>query len=170
MKYVGGIIALETPCERNSVGTWGVPKRYYIDENLFKLKDTEDSPFGEYGIEKDKIIKHREYCLYNVADHVRVYLDMLYECQFDELRGLYHECIKDLRCRSDIFAYTFYKLRNLDVFPKVNKFMCEEFGNAWLSYLNAIDSVAEHIGTHQVDMQQLVALQQKSTHAESISA
>lgn len=170
MKYVSGIVAFEVPCNRNSVGTWGIPKRYYVDDTLFVLKDSENSPFGDYGIEKDKLVKHREYTVFNVADHVRAYLDMLYECKFDELKGLYYECVKDLKCRSDIFTYTFYKLRNLDIFPQVNEFMYEEFGNAWHSYIDAVNKVSEHIGSHQLEMEQLVTLQNKVHNAESISA
>lgn len=168
MKYVSGLPALGMPCERQSVGIWNVSKVEFLDNFETHLRDTDDSPFKDYGIEKNRIVRKREYCVYNVADHVRVYLDYLYECKFEELRGLFHFAIKDLKCRSDIFMMTFYRLKELPIWDSVNMFMTEEFGNAWESYISSIYGVSEHIAKQQTSMEQLKIAQLKAEKGEPL--
>lgn len=147
MRYITGIIAMGTECSLNTPGLWNIPKETYLDEEIFKNVESDDSPFKDWGIEKNKIIKYREFSLYNVANHVRAYVDMLYDGKFDELKDVFFEAINDSKSRLDIFMLVYGKLRHLAQFKKINKFMEEEFGNAWLSYIDAVNTVAEHISS-----------------------
>lgn len=145
MQYVTMMAAFGIPCNRSSCGKWNLRREDFTAEDKFITRESEESPLKDYGIEKDKLVPYREYCVYNVADHVRAYCDMLYECKFDEMHGLFHECIADLECRKDIFMLVYGKMRTAAWFSQIDLFMEEEFGNAWVSYKNSIESVSKHI-------------------------
>ena len=145
MQYVSGYIAFGIPCSRDSVGVWNIPKEEYTDNFESYLMESENTPLGTYGIEKNKLVPKHEYVLYNVADHVRAYCDLLYLGKFDILEGLFDYAIKDLKCRKDIFMVTYGKLGHVADFDKIHDFMCDEFGNAWVSYVNAVQSNADFL-------------------------
>lgn len=161
MMYITGRVALSVPCERESTGLWNVRRSDFLNEEMMKLHDSQESPFKDYGIEKNKMIHYHEFCTYNVADHVRAYVDMLYAGQFDELKGLFAEAINNAKCRTDIFMLVYGKLRHLAEFTEINEFMEEEFGSAWLSYKDAVRSSAEHIEKHQEEMLNLETVQSR---------
>lgn len=162
MRYVTGIIALGTECELNTPGLWNIPKETFIDEKMCKNVESDESPFKDWGIEQNKIIKYREFCLFNVANHVRAYVDMLYDGKFDELKDVFFEAINDSKSRQDIFMLVYGKLRHLAQFKKINEFMEQEFGNAWLSYMDAINTVAEHISNQADAIEQLEKIQNEA--------
>jgi hypothetical protein len=162
MQYITGIIAFGVDCKRDSVGRWNTTKSEFLDDNLFMLKDSDESPFKDYGIEENKIVPYREFFTYNVEDHVRAYCDLLYEHNFDFLKDAFDEYIRSAKCRKDIFMLTYGKLRNLAGFREVNEFMTQEFGNAWISYIDSVDSVAEHISARQEEIERLEKLQSGS--------
>ncbi len=145
MKYVTMIPAFGVPCDRNSCGKWNLRKEDFTNEDKFTTRESDESPLGEYGIELNKLVPYREYCTWPVADHVRAYCDMVYECKFEELKGLFHECIADLECRKDIFMLIYGKMRTVGWFDSINKFMSDEFGNAWSSYVDSVKSAANHV-------------------------
>lgn len=147
MQYVTGIPAFGIPCELDSVGRWNILKEDYVDEERFTIKESDDMPLKDYGIEKNKLVPYREFCTYNVANHVRAYVDLLYMERFDILPGLFAECINNSKCRKDIFMLVYGKLRNLAQFKEINEFMCNEFGNAWMSYVQAVMAMAEHLAS-----------------------
>ena len=145
MKYLTGILAFQVPCELDSLGLWNMSKKSFTDESLWDMRESDESRFKDWGIEKDKIIPGRDYTLWNVANHVRAYVDMLEGKQFDKLKGLFLEAIFEPKCRQDIFMLTYGKLRHLADWSEYNRFMKDEFGNAWMSYIDSIHSVAAHI-------------------------
>ena len=155
MKYITGIVAFGVQCERNSTGKWNLTKDDFLNEENMKLKESDDSPFKDYGIEENKLVPYHDICTYNVADHVRAYVDMVHEQRFDELVGLFYESIGDMKCRQDIFMLVNGKLRHLAGFQKVNEFMQQEFGNAWVSYIDSVERVAEHIANNQAALEAL---------------
>lgn len=161
MKYVTGIIALGVPCSLDTCGKWNVTKAQYIDENLMRLRESDESPFKDYGIEMNKIVPYHEFCLYNVANHVRAYLDLLYEGEFEVLEELFYDCIDNGKARKDIFMCVYSKLRNLACFTEVNQFMEKEFGNAWNSFKDTIRNSAEHIATASEKYQAALASRAK---------
>lgn len=160
MQYITGYLAFGIPCELPTPGKWNITKQEYLDENLFKLRDSDESPFKDYGIEKNKIVPHREFCLFNIANHVRAYVDMLYDGQFDMMRDLFFECINNAKAREDIFMLVYGKLRKLDCYKEVNEFMTEEFGNAWLAYVDAIHSMSQHIADRQDEISDILKKQE----------
>lgn len=159
MQYVTGYLAFGIPCELPTPGKWNITKSEYLDDKLFKLVNSEDSPFGDYGIEKNKLVPHREFCLFNVANHVRAYVDMIYAGEFDKLKDLFFECINNAKAREDIFMLVYGKLRKLACYREVNEFMCEEFGNSWHAYVDAIHSMSNHIANRQEEIESILKKQ-----------
>lgn len=145
MKYITGIIALGTECELPTCGLWNVSKQQFLDDELCKGVESDDSPFKDWGIEENKVLRYREFCLFNVANHTRAYVDMLYQHRFEELKDIFFEAINNGEARKDIFMLVYGKLRHLAEYKKINEFMTTEFGNAWIAYKDSIESVAAHL-------------------------
>ena len=146
MIYLSGPLAFCVPCDLPTPGEWRISPSMWTDENTNKhLRNTDDYPFKDYGIEKNKYIQYRPICLYNVANHVRAYLDMLYEERFSEMEEMFRNYIDNGKCRREIFDQVYYRCRNLAEFHDINTFMAKEFGNAWYSYIDAMKKAAEHL-------------------------
>lgn len=162
MKYITGYLAMGVECERPTPGKWNITKQEYLDDEMFKLRESDESPFKDYGIEKDKLVPYRMFCTYNVADHVRAYVDMLFDGEFEKLEGLFAECVNNAKAREDIFMLVYGKLRHLACFREVNEFMEKEFGNAWYSYVSSVESIADHIANTANAIEELKKLQEAS--------
>ena len=169
MKYITGIIAFGVECNRNSVGRWNITKEEFLDDKLMELKESDESPFKDYGIEENKLVPYHDICTYNVADHVRAYVDMLHDEQFDELKDLFYECIVDLKCRHDIFMLVYGKLRHLKGFRKVNEFMTDEFGSAWVAYLDSVERISEHIADSKQSLEEIQKLHENMVKGGQLS-
>lgn len=159
MLYITGMIAFGVECKLNTLGKWNLTKQDFTDAKAMELKESQDSPFKDWGIEENKIVPYHEYCTYNVANHVRAYCDLLWEKKFDLLTGMFYECVGDMRSRTDIFTLVNGKLRHLAGFREINEFMEKEFGNAWISYLEAVESISEHLANNDTAIEQLTELQ-----------
>ena len=144
MKYITGLIALGTPCELDTPGLWTLRKSDYLSDENMKTYESNEFPFKDFGIELNKIVDYHEFCVYNVANHIRAYLDLLYLGKFELLKGLFPEAINSAKARLSIFECV-YRCRRLAQYRKMNEFMLNEFGNVWISYKDAIESSAESI-------------------------
>ena len=169
MKYISGYLAMGVECELPTPGKWNITKQEFLDDELFKSRESDDSPFKNFGIEKDKLVPYREFCCFNVANHVRAYLDMLYDGEFELLDGMFAECINNAKARQDIFMCVYGKLRHLACFSKVNEFMEKEFGNAWYSYVSSVESMAEHIANRAEAIEEIKRIQEESSKVDGIS-
>lgn len=159
MMYISGMPAFGVPCEGDSIGKWNLRKEDFLNEEIFKLRDSEVSPLGDWGIEENKLVPYREFCTYSIANHTRAYVDMLVDGQFEQLSGLFYECINSIECRKDIFMLVYGKLRNLPTFDAIDMFMAGEFGNAWNSYIDSINSASETIANTMKENEDLEMLQ-----------
>ena len=145
MRYITGLLALGTPCELDTCGIWNLSKKDYLDENNFKHYESDDSPFKNYGIEQNKFVDYHDVAPTNVANHVRAYLDMLYNKEFEKLKGLFLYALNSNKARQDIFMCVYGKLRHKAEYDEINQFMGNEFGSAWYSYIEAVNKTAEHL-------------------------
>lgn len=143
MIYLTGIACFGVSCQLDSCGTWNITKDIFLNGG-FVEKDTVGSWFGEYGIEKDKLVPYRDE-LYNVANHVRVYLDMLADCEFNALTGLFEQMINSMECRAAIFKMVKNVLSSHVRYKEIYDFMVGEFGNAWLSYCYNSDDIEARV-------------------------
>ncbi len=145
MMYLTGRLAFGIPCSLDTPGDWEIlDDEYATDE--FKLVDSTGSPYGDWGIEQNVLVPTKEYCLHNVANHVRAYLDMIYNKQFDELNLVFEKCIDNGNVRKDIFMMVLGKLRMLPDYDEYNKFMQDTFGNAWESYKQGVYAMTMNDG------------------------
>jgi len=129
MKYVSLIHALNIPCSLETCGDWHISSIQWEKPNIL---DTENSIFGEYGIEKNKIIpEHKE--KFAIANHIRALLDLLYIGNFTVAQGMN----KDFICNSKYDMEIFNKviiMRNLPHWEKIDKFMIKEYLGKWVEF------------------------------------
>lgn len=93
MKYVTGRHAMNLPC---SLGTWGDYRTFAVNWDKLTILDSEDSVFGDYGIETGRTIPfladNKEY---NIANHIRAFLDLLTIGGYASAEGMKEEYICD---------------------------------------------------------------------------
>ena len=164
MQYLTGRLAFAIPCKLNSCGIWNISKKDFMDEEKFKLSESEGSFFGDWGIETNKLVPGREYCCYNVANHLRAYLDLLMLGEFDQLIGLYDEGIADARCRLDLFMILNSKVRRTPMWEVVKPFMSQEFGSLWDSFLRGIEQSSEIVEKNYREFQKLMDRKEKAIY------
>ena len=143
MKYITGWIAFATPCELDTVGKWNLHKNEFLDEYNMTLYESDESPFGDWGIETDKLVDYHEDTTYNVANHIRAYVDMLYQGRFSELKNIYMEVIDCPKALDMIFKLVDDKLRDQKGFQIIDEFLEREYGNLWRSFVDTKKSVKD---------------------------
>lgn len=129
MKYVSLIHALNLPCELQTCGDWHCSALQWEHPNIL---DTNDSIFGDYGIEMNrKIPEHSE--KYNVANHIRAILDLLYVGNFTVAQGMNKDFISNPDYDKEIFDNV-SKMRFLPHWEKIDRFMTKEYLGKWAKY------------------------------------
>lgn len=136
MKYITGTTAFCIPCDLNSPCKWNATKKDF--ENI-TLAESDDSVLKDYGIETDKIIPyHPDEELYNVANHVRAYLDLLLNGDYETLASI--ECSPDVRF--EMFKQVRRLLARNDIptvaYIGIDNFMQETYGSLWRSFGEAM--------------------------------
>ena len=96
------------------------------------LLESEGSLFGDYGIEKNKKIpEHND--TYNVANHIRALLDLLYIGNFTVPQGMNNDFICNDKYDKEIFDKVIL-MYNLPHFNKIDEFMTKEYLEKWVNY------------------------------------
>lgn len=144
MQYLTGKLAFGITCDLDTPGLWNIPTSEYLDSS-FKLSDSDNSPFKYWGIETGKIIPGREYTTFNVANHLRAYVDCLYKGEFDLLKDRYEEIIFYPKYCKEIFMIIYGKTRFLAEFEDINNFLTGEFGDRWLNFIESINAMSEKL-------------------------
>ena len=124
MKYISDVYALNIPCSLNTCGDW----HYDVLDLLpdYKMKDSQDSIFGEWGIEEHDGKK--------VANHIRAILDMLSDNKTGYLKGFYDDFISTEEY-DNILMEKVYELRNFSNWNNINDLMKKELRVKWIKYL-----------------------------------
>ena len=130
MKYLTGVFALNIEDSLETCGDWHTSA---LNWSNIVLKDTENSLFGEWGIEIDKVIpEHEGY--YNVANTLRAVLDLMIEGKTDYLKGFYNDFFS-----TDIYNTIFFEkviqLKSLSNWEDINNLMKREFMWDWDSFI-----------------------------------
>ena len=129
MLYITGKHALNLPCSLLTCGDWHMSG---LKWNNLKLRDSEESIFGEYGIEFNKSVPENN-GNYNVANHIRALLDLLELGLFSVAQGMN----KDFICNSDYNNEVFrqvMRLKNTKNWDDIDRFMGKEYFSQWLKY------------------------------------
>ncbi|MDE6660298.1 MAG: hypothetical protein K2J93_00555 [Anaeroplasmataceae bacterium] len=130
MKYISGIHALNTPCSLNTMGDWHVSSLQWDNPCMY---DTEESIFGDFGIEYNKKIpEHTE--AYPVANHIRAFLDLMDHGQFGYAQGTNRDFIANQDYNEIIFSKVLL-LKNNKNWPEIKDFMNKEFKMDWVKFL-----------------------------------
>lgn len=130
MKYITGIYALNIPCKLNTCSDWHALS---LDWDNIYIKDSKNSIFKDYGIEKNKKIPFNNE-KYNVANHIRAILDLMIDGKTDFLKDMRKDFLLD-EYKEEIFNQV-YKLRNNKNWSDINKLMENEFLLNWVDFLN----------------------------------
>ena len=129
MQYITGIHALNLPCSLQTCGDWHCSSLKW--KNI-TTRDSEDSFFGEYGIERcSSVPEHRG--TYAVANHIRALLDLLELGNYSSAQGMN----KDYICNDDYNNEVFDKvsqMRDLPHWREIDAFMGSEYYGKWLDY------------------------------------
>ena len=91
MQYLTGRLAFAIPCKLDSCGIWNISIKEFQNPDNLKMAESDESIFKDWGIEQNKLVPGREFCSYNVANHLRAYVDMLMSGDLDQLVGIYDE-------------------------------------------------------------------------------
>lgn len=129
MKYISGIHALNLNCNLETCGDW---HQSAIQWDAPYIKDTNNSVFGEYGLEfKKSIPEHTGDFV--TANHIRALLDMLDDGQFSYAQGMRDNYICNDNYTNEIF-HNVVKLRNNQNWNKIDSFMEKEYKVRWLLF------------------------------------
>ena len=129
MQYLTGIHALNLVCSLDTPGDWH--RSALAWEDLI-WQNSEDSLFGDYGIEKcDCVPNYRGICF--VANHIRALLDLLVIGNFFMAQGMRDELIDNSKYTLDIFdkVSLLVELRHWD---EIDIFMEKEYMMQWINY------------------------------------
>ena len=131
MKYISGIHALNLRCSLQTCGDW---HQSGIQWKMPTVRESSNSLFGDYGIEKNSYVpEHEGAC--NTANHIRACLDLLAEGNFGYAQGVRNELICNDSYTPEIFK-TVYVLKNLKHWDKISEFMGKDYGLQWLNFLS----------------------------------
>ena len=129
MKYISLIHALNLPCQLETCGDWHTSA---LNWQTIKLLDSKDSIFGDYGIEMNKKIPEHDK-LYNVANHIRAILDLLYIGNFTVAEGMNKDYICNSKYDKEIFEQVI-KMAYLPNWNEIDRFMTKEYLGKWVRY------------------------------------
>ena len=133
MKYISLIHALNLPCDLQTCGDWHCSSLQWSNPNIL---DSKDSIFGDYGIEKNKTIpEHKE--KFNVANHIRALLDLLYVRNFTVAQGMNKDFICNPKYDEEIFDQVI-KMANLPYWNEIDIFMTKEYLKKWVNYKKGV--------------------------------
>lgn len=133
MKYISLIHALNLPCKLQTCGDWHCAAIQWKNPNML---ETEGTIFGEYGIEQNRTIPEHK-GKYNVANHIRALLDLLYVGNFTVAQGMNKDFICNSKYDKEIFNQVI-KLINIPHWEQIDRFMTKEYLKKWVDYKKGV--------------------------------
>ncbi len=130
MEYITGVHALNLNCALDTCGDW---HQSAIQWERPTTRLTEDSVFGEYGIETGVHIPEHGQKTYAAANHIRALLDLLVEGKFTLAQGMRDDFICNDAYNEEIFRKVLL-LRDKENWKKIDDFMCREYRMAWIRF------------------------------------
>lgn len=131
MYYITGTQALNLPCSLDTCGDWHGEGISWKKANI---KNSKDSVFKDYGIEKGIEITYLGNKKFNVANHIRACLDLLADSKFDLAQGMRKDFICTDKYDSEIFDKVLL-LENSKNWDSINSFMEREYMTKWIRFL-----------------------------------
>ena len=148
MLYISGIHALNIDCNLLTTGDWH-RRAIHWDVLLQRLRESENSIFGNYGIERNKTLSFiDEQPVYNVANHIRACLDLIEEGNFSVAQGMNNDFICNDEYDEEIFNKVML-LKNKKNWHDIDHFMEKEYKMKWLRFKKQNET--EHIQNQIAD-------------------
>lgn len=129
MKYVSLIHALNLPCALETCGDWHTAALQWTNPHVL---ESDNSIWGDYGIEKNKKIPEHE-GLFNIANHIRALLDLLYEGNFSTAQGMNEDFICNAKYDNEVFEKVLM-MKNLSHWNEIDQFMTKEYLSKWINF------------------------------------
>ena len=129
VKYVSLIFALNIPCKLDTFGDWHM---FALNWDNVKLLESTGSLWGDYGIEKSKDIPYHD-GKYNVANHIRALLDLLYYQKFTVAQGMKDDFMCTDKYDEEVFGKVLM-MKDLPYWDKIDKFMTKEYLGKWVNF------------------------------------
>ena len=129
MEYVTGIYALNIPCQLETDGDWHAPA---LDWNNPRIKESDESLFGQWGIEYDPQPNYGNITM-PVANHIRACLDLIEEGCFGSVQGMRDNFISN-EAYTPLILETILLLRNNSLWSEIDAFIGKEYLCDWLDY------------------------------------
>jgi hypothetical protein len=134
VQYITGIHALNLPCALLTCGDWHRSALRWED---ITIRNSEQSVFGEYGIELDKPIPNHT-GRWAVANHIRALLDLLETSKFSVAQGMNNDYICNNGYTSEVFGKVAL-MRGLAHWPDIDCLMGREYHTKWLDYKKQVN-------------------------------
>lgn len=131
MHYISGEHALNLPCSLETCGDWhrGAYAWIHID-----IKETNNHPLKEYGIETCLCVPNYEGIPLKVANHIRACLDLMLDGSFISIYGMKNDFIVVSQYDSEIFSYALYLTIIAPNGKDISNFMLKEYGRRWFNF------------------------------------
>lgn len=134
MLYITGMHALTTECR---LGTSGSSKTYSVSWGDIDLRESDDSPLGDEGIERDVYI-HSLKEDFNKADHIRAIADLLDSGRYALAASMREDYLDgDLSFCRTLFnmVWRLKAVKSDSEWKGITKVMEKEYMLHWLAYL-----------------------------------
>ena len=130
MLYVSGRHALNIQNSLNTCGDWHTSA---MNWKKLRMLDSEDSMYGEWGIETGKTVPDNE-GVFNVANDIRAVLDFMEQDRSIGLKGFYNDyfCTDEY---DEVFFEKVYVLREKNHWFDIDNLMVNEFLWKWDVFL-----------------------------------
>ena len=129
MRYITGVHALNLPCSLDTCGDWHQSALRW--QNI-TFMDTENSFFGDWGIEPEKHIPG-QVKTYPAANHIRALLDLLQVGNFSVAQGMNNDFIGNDEYTPEIFTKV-ASMKSLPHWSEIDRFMGKEYYRKWLNF------------------------------------
>lgn len=116
-------------CDLDTYGDWHTSA---IDWKNLRFWESENSIFGDYGIEKNRTVPDN-IGTFNVANHIRALLDLISIGYFPTAQGMRDNFICNDKYTPEIFDKVSI-LKNQKNWAGIDKFMGKEYMMQWVNY------------------------------------
>jgi hypothetical protein len=121
--------ALNTRCSLDTCGDWHAAA---LDWGNLTCRDTDDSVFGDYGLEYDAELEYLE-GRFTKANHIRAILDLLEHGEFAPAQGMRDDYICVDTYDGEILEKVTL-LKGSAHWPEIDRFMGREYLGKWLDF------------------------------------
>ena len=129
MKYITGIHALNLSCSLETCGDWHTSA---LKWEKISFKESDESLFGDWGIEKYRIIPNSKEKYY-VANHIRALLDLIDDGKFTVAQGMREDYVCAEKYTAEIFNLV-WRLRENKNWTNIESFMKKEYRLDWIKF------------------------------------